>query len=122
MTPRTTARPTIVRTMLPPPALCAALAGTSDEPRFNVLSSLLPAAKAAGAVSRQPRTAAGKMAWRVRIFTEEVCEPEEARGRARIRLKARIGRWGAELERRPAGVRLRTSGPWRTRPGADGLG
>src|SRR3954447_2927392 len=121
MTPRTTTRPTIVRTMLPPPALCAALAGTSAEPRFSGLSSLLPAANAAGAVSRQPTRAAGKMAWRVRIFTEEVCEPEEARGRARIRLKARIGRWGAELERRLAGVRLRTFGPMTTARVTDGV-
>src|SRR4051812_212954 len=73
MTPRTTARPTIVRTMLPLlPALCAALAGSSDEPRFTGLSSLLPAAKATGAVSRQLKAAAGRMAWRVRIFTEEL--------------------------------------------------
>src|SRR4051794_16801949 len=67
MTPRTTARPMIVRTMLPPPALwAAALAGSSAEPRFSLVFSP-SAAKAAGAVSRQPRTAAGEMAWRVRI-------------------------------------------------------
>src|SRR3954454_24124035 len=75
MTPRTTRRPTMVRTMLPPPALCAALTGSSDEPRFTVLSSLLPAAKATGAVSRQLKTAAGRMAWRVRIFSEGGGEP-----------------------------------------------
>src|SRR3954447_21683697 len=74
MTARTTRRPTIVRTMLPPPALCAALTGSSDEPRFMVLSSLL-AAKATGAVSRQLKTAAGRMAWRVRIFSEGGGEP-----------------------------------------------
>src|SRR3954470_19058378 len=75
MTPRTTTRPTMVRTMLPPPALCAALTGSSDEPRFTVLSSPLPAAKATGAVSRQLKTAAGRMAWRVRIFSEGGAEP-----------------------------------------------
>src|SRR3954451_17837740 len=88
MTPRTTARPTMVRTTLPPLALCADLADSAaPEPRSMVLSSLLPAANAAGAVSRQPKAAAGRMAWRVRIFTEELASrrrpemsPDQAQG------------------------------------------
>ena len=72
-----------MRTMLPPVfALldAAALADSSAEPRFSLVPSP-SAAKATGAVRSQPKTAAGRMAWRVRIFTEEVeVSPDQAQG------------------------------------------
>src|SRR3954463_5087822 len=78
MTPSTTARPTMVRTMLPlAPALLAA-AAVSFVGRFSAVFSPF-AAKTTGAVSRQPKVAAaaaGMSAGRVRI-TEGV-SPDQA--------------------------------------------
>src|SRR4051812_49919765 len=75
MTPITTARPTIVRTIEPPPGPPdeedAALDEESED-RFSGVPSP-SAAKATGAVSRQPRTAAPRgrrRVGRLRINTE----------------------------------------------------
>src|SRR3954466_14240519 len=71
MTPRTTARPTIVRTMLPPPEDWTAFADVSDG-RLSLVCSP-PAARAAGAGSRQPRRAAAtrrRKTWRECIISE----------------------------------------------------
>src|SRR3954468_14941328 len=79
MTPSTTAKPTIVRTMLPPLlALCAAAVLVSDDGVGTGASSKFEA-NAAGAVRRQPKTAAGAIAWRERIKSE-VRSPDQAHG------------------------------------------
>ena len=57
----------MVRTRLPPDALCAVWAVPPADSRSSLVFSPL-AANAAGAVRRQPKMAAGKMAWRVRIL------------------------------------------------------
>src|SRR3954470_22338065 len=76
MTPRTTASPTIVRTMLPPLlALCATAAFVSEDGVGTGWSSK-PEAKAAGAVRRQPKTAAEREAWR--RISSEVRSPDQA--------------------------------------------
>src|SRR3954447_2023318 len=73
MTPMTTTRPTIVRTIEPPPGPdeCVGVAVPPDDRCSGVLSP--SAAKATGAVSRQPRTAAPRgrrREGRLRINTE----------------------------------------------------
>ena len=106
MTPRTTARPTIVRTRLPPVlALCAAvLRGVARRGDQRGVSP--SAAKATGAVSRQPKAAAVKKAWRVRIKPEEVLSPgSAAQGSYRqVGSRPEVGIWTFVL--RPA-VRCR---------------
>src|SRR5690242_10621837 len=92
MTAMTTARPTIVRTMLPPPGptLGALLAPESDDGRFSGVDSPL-AASATGATSRQPMRAAASdrmKAGRIRTKTE---------GRAWIGLAPYIGRAAGAL-------------------------
>src|SRR5215203_3545694 len=80
MTPRTTARPAIVRTRLPPvPALVfAAVAAVSPDERSSLAFSP-SAANATGAVSRQPTTAAEKEAWK-RIKPRKRLSPDQAHG------------------------------------------
>src|SRR3954470_1630693 len=73
MTPMTTTRPTIVRTIEPPPGPdeCVGVAVPPDDRRSGVLSP--SPAKPTGAVSRQPRTAAPRgrrREGRLRINTE----------------------------------------------------
>src|SRR3954454_7071360 len=78
MTPRTTASPTIVRTMRPPLfALCATAAFVSEDGVGTGWSSKSEA-KAAGAVRRQPKTAAVIEAWR--RISSEVRSPDQAHG------------------------------------------
>jgi hypothetical protein len=72
MTPITTARPTIVRTIDPPPGPGDAALDDEPEDRFSGVFSP-SAANATGAVSRQPRTAAPKgrrRVGRVNVNTE----------------------------------------------------
>src|SRR3954468_1890247 len=82
MTPSTTARPTIVRTMLPPVlALWVAVVVASAASVFTgAFSKSLPAAKATGALRRQPKTAAGREAWRIRINNRGGLSRDQAQG------------------------------------------
>ena len=74
----------MVRTRLPLEfAVCEVVSLAVELNAFgsSLVLSPLSAAKATGAERRQPTTAAGKIAWRVRIFTEEVeVSPDQAHG------------------------------------------